>query len=89
MMFNTDDWLWWNWLLFISSCLITTVVGTWHLRKHEEKKSKFRMMDVTVDNTVDLIDWTIDRAAMRFVRNLAAVFGFVFGCMWAWKAVFS
>lgn len=85
----TDDWVWWNWLLFISGCVLSSVLGEWHVRKLNRKKEKFYGMEVRIDCTIELIEWTIDRWVARAVRNLTATLAFCFACWWAYRAVFG
>lgn len=85
----TEDWEWWNWLLFVAGMAATSALCEWNLRKHEKKRQKFYGMRVAIDDTVKLIDWTIDRWALRWMRNMTASLSFCFACWWAYRAIFG
>jgi hypothetical protein len=88
-MFDTEDWEWWNWLAFCGGNLLAALLGEYNRRRHERKREKFYGMQVAVDPTIELIDWCIRRSAIVFVRNLTAIFAFVFGCKWAYITIFG
>ena len=85
----TDDWQWWNWVSYIGGCVFATVVGTWVLRKHNKKRQKFQGMMVTIDNTVELIEWVVEGMVTRTVRTTAALLAFFMICKWAWLTIFG